>query len=271
MKQSSNICKFAVLPQLDTLSVICFIQESNPETISCNVRLDAHRAILVAEGSGDFLFDGIRTPFHSGMLVFGFKGEHFTTRATENCTFLYISFDGTRADELFRRFEIAKYNRSFDGQDNLCPLWRESLSRAADDTIDLAAESMLLHAFTRISSRQSAQSGLISDILKISDSNFHNPNLTLNAIAEDLGYNPKYLSSVFRKKMGVTYSDYLKSLRIKYAVTLFDHGIYSVKNVALLSGFSDPLYFSTVFKQNIGVAPKDYVRKISGDTTPEEE
>ena len=270
MKQLANICKFTVLPQLDTLSVFCFIQESDPETIGRNIRLDSHRAILVAEGSGDFVFDGIRTPFHSGMLVFGFKGEHFTTRTEEDCTFLYISFDGTRADELFRRFEIVKYNRTFDGQDSLCPLWRESLSRASDDTIDLAAESMLLHAFTRISSRQNKQSTLISDILKISDANFHNPNLTLTGMAEDLGYNAKYLSSVFRKKMGVTYSDYLKSLRIKYAITLFDHGIYSVKNVALLSGFSDPLYFSTVFKQNIGVAPKDYVRKLMGGSAPEE-
>lgn len=268
MGQSSNICKFAVLPQLDTLSVICFIQESDSEIMATTTRLDSHRAILVAEGSGRFVFDGTRTPFQPGTLVFGFKGEVFSVRPTEACTYLYISFDGTRADELFRRFEIAKYNRAFPGNDNLLPLWKESLSRASEDTIDLAAESMLLYAFTRISSRQSKQSGLISDILRISDANFHNPNLTLSSIAEDLGYNAKYLSSVFSRKMGVTYSHYLKSLRLKYAVTLLDHGINSVKNVALLSGFSDPLYFSTVFKQDIGISPKEYAARLSAEGKP---
>ena len=62
--------------------------------------------------------------------------------------------------------------------------------------------------------------------------------------------------------MGITYSEYLKNLRIKYAISLFEHGIESVKNVAFLSGFSDPLYFSTVFKSNIGVPPKEYKNKI---------
>jgi AraC-like DNA-binding protein len=44
-------------------------------------------------------------------------------------------------------------------------------------------------------------------------------------------------------------------------VSLLEHGIDSVKNVALLSGFSDPLYFSTVFKKDIGISPKEYMKK----------
>ena len=47
-------------------------------------------------------------------------------------------------------------------------------------------------------------------------------------------------------------------MRLKFAVSLFDNGIDSVKNVALLSGFSDPLYFSTTFKKIMGKTPKEY-------------
>ena len=53
----------------------------------------------------------------------------------------------------------------------------------------------------------------------------------------------------------------INSPEIKYAVSLFDHGIDSVKNVALLSGFQDPLYFSSVFKNVIGVSPTQYIGK----------
>ena len=58
--------------------------------------------------------------------------------------------------------------------------------------------------------------------------------------------------------MGLGYSEHLRNMRIKYAVSLLEHGIDSVKNVALLSGFSDPLYFSSVFKKTVGVSPRDY-------------
>ena len=64
--------------------------------------------------------------------------------------------------------------------------------------------------------------------------------------------------------MGTSYTEYLRMLRLKYAVSLLDHGLDSIKNVALLSGFSDPLYFSTVFKQALGVSPKEYVDKLKG-------
>ena len=80
-----------------------------------------------------------------------------------------------------------------------------------------------------------------------------------SAIAEELAYNAKYLSHAFKEKMQMTYSEYLRSLRIKYAISLFDHGIDSIKNVALLSGFIDPLYFSNVFKKSVGTSPKTYI------------
>ena len=57
-------------------------------------------------------------------------------------------------------------------------------------------------------------------------------------------------------------SEYLRTVRIKHAVMLFDHGLDSVKNVALLSGFSDPLYFSSVFKAEVGISPKEYKERL---------
>ena len=77
-----------------------------------------------------------------------------------------------------------------------------------------------------------------------------------------LSYNPKYVSHIFKERMNLGYSEYLRTLRIKYAVSLIEHGIDSVKNVALLSGFTDPLYFSTVFKKITGVSPKDYKSRL---------
>ena len=84
----------------------------------------------------------------------------------------------------------------------------------------------------------------------------------LSTVAERLGYSSKYLSHIFKKQMGMGYTEYLQTYRIRYAVSLFEHGLDSIKNVALLSGFTDPLYFSTVFKKQFGVSPASYIQKI---------
>jgi len=258
-----NICKFITPSLPDALTVSCFILETDPDVICRTCQLSCHRAILVVQGEGRFHFDSTETVFAPGMLVFGFKGETFTTVCRGSCEYLYIGFDGTRAEAMFRRFHITAQLRSFPGFDGLIPLWSESLSRASQQTIDLASESMLLYAFSRLSGSTAERNGLISQIVRLSEERFSDPDFSVTTVAETLGYNVKYISHVFKEKMGVGYSEYLRTLRIKFAVSLFDHGIDTVKNVALLSGFHDPLYFSTVFKKELGLSPKDYCSRSS--------
>ena len=74
-----------------------------------------------------------------------------------------------------------------------------------------------------------------------------------------------HLCRLFKKEMGVGFSEYLRDKRVNYARTLFDHGIDSIKNVALLSGFNDPLYFSSVFKKVTGDSPSQYILKQGSD------
>ena len=100
----------------------------------------------------------------------------------------------------------------------------------------------------------------------MTEKHFRDPKLSLEQIAKKIGYNPKYLSHYFKKKMNVSYSEYLRLFRFKYAISLFELGISSVKNVALLSGFSDPLYFSNAFKKAIGISPKDFILKRAEGT-----
>jgi AraC-like DNA-binding protein len=142
--------------------------------------------------------------------------------------------------------------------DGMIPLWNESLLRASGDTVDLAAESMLLFTFSRLTDSRGSQGQMISRILARIDERFTEPGFTIAALAQEMGYSPKYMSSVIKHKTGTGFSEYLQKRRISYAVTLFDHGLDSVKNVAFLSGYADPLYFSTAFKRHTGLSPREY-------------
>ena len=141
----------------------------------------------------------------------------------------------------------------------------DCLLSTPQENIDIVSESVLLHAFSRLSATFSNQNPTIQKIIQITEENLGNPELSLSQIAKEIGYNPKYLSHFFKENMNVTYGEYLRSLRFKYAISLFELGISSVKNVALLSGFSDPLYFSTAFKKSLGVSPKEFIALASSN------
>ena len=102
---------------------------------------------------------------------------------------------------------------------------------------------------------------LVNDILKFIEDNFTDASLSLQSAASELGYNAKYISRIFKENLGVTFSEYLKNVRIQHASFLMEQGITAIKNVAILSGYSDPFYFSNVFKKTIGISPSEYVKK----------
>ncbi len=255
---NKNICKFSTPLISSSLWTHLFILESDEEIMKRRITLNENRVYLISKGEGTLIINSKEQVFQTGDLIFGFKGDEIRAEKTNKCEYMYIDFDGTRSQELFRRFGIIDSNRIFSGFDGLIPFWHESLSRASSENIDLSAESILLYTFSRLSVSTPKGNPLINKIIEFSEENFKENDFSISVIAEELGYNVKYLSHIFKEKTGVTYSEYLRDLRIKYAISLFDHGLDSVKNVAILSGFSDPLYFSTVFKKCIGVTPKEY-------------
>lgn len=260
--KDKNICKFPISDLSDVLFTSCYVRESNMETMKTVTRLQYYRMLLVLQGEGTLRFEERTVGFKAGDLIFGFPNEKFYMVDGLNSIYAYIDFNGVRATELLRRFDIDLYHRAFSGFDGLIPLWEESLSRASEQTIDLAAESIVLYTFSRLYGNTSERSSIIGRIMELTENHFTDAKFGISKIAEDISYNPKYISHLFSEKTGTTYSEYLRTLRIRHAVSLFDHGIQSVKNVAFLSGFSDPLYFSNVFKKQIGVSPKEYIANL---------
>ena len=94
---------------------------------------------------------------------------------------------------------------------------------------------------------------------KYIDDNFTDPGLSLNSIGKELQYNPKYISGLFKEKMGIGINEYINTARCQQACTLIDQGLSCVKEISALSGYNDALYFSKVFKKRIGVSPKQYI------------
>ena len=259
--KSRNICKFITETSAEKIEVHRFIYESNQEIIKAVKKVKSNRIILIKQGTGKLAVDGCLFAFEPGSLIFVFEGEEICVDSSKECEYMYMDFGGLRAQTLFGRFLISRHNRCFENFDGLLPLWYDGLYRASGENLDLVAEGILLYTFSRLTSGTDEKNTLIGKILEITEERFNDPELSVAAIAEELCYNSKYISHIFKEKMGLGYSEHLRNMRIKYAVSLLEHGIDSVKNIAILSGFSDPLYFSTVFKKTVGVSPKEYKKR----------
>ena len=258
--KTQNICKFPSDSSDEALSTRCFVYESAPENFREPKRLPSHRLLLVAGGSATFSVNGEPISCRMGDLLFFFEGETRALTCHEEMTCMYVDFSGIRASELFRRFGIHRSRRLFGGYGGLIPLWKETLARSSADTLDLVAEGILLLTLSRMSEEESVRNSTVTEMLEYTEHHFTDPSLSITLLSEKLSYNPKYLSHLFKKEMGMGYSEYLRDLRLNYARGLLDHGLDSIKNVALLSGYADPLYFSEVFKKVVGMSPKEYIQ-----------
>lgn len=82
--------------------------------------------------------------------------------------------------------------------------------------------------------------------------------LSLHTQADELGVNASYLSSLFKKEIGTTYTAYVNKKRIEHAKQLLISTNHQIQNIAQQCGILDLNYFSKVFKKYVSVTPVRY-------------
>lgn len=87
--------------------------------------------------------------------------------------------------------------------------------------------------------------------------------ITLEQAARMVYLSPPYLSRVFKKETGVTFNEYLNSVRIGKAKELLGRPDLRLTDIALMVGYEDQSYFTKVFKRIAGCAPSQYRNQIS--------
>lgn len=82
--------------------------------------------------------------------------------------------------------------------------------------------------------------------------------ITLNSIADSVGFSKYYISRLFKQHTGVTIIDYLIKVRLDKAKELLKTGEYSIKQISFMVGYSEPNYFTWSFKKYLGISPIKY-------------
>lgn len=101
-----------------------------------------------------------------------------------------------------------------------------------------------------------------TEIEKLIHSQLDNPDLSLVKVAEQLGFTPNYVSVLIKKKLGMTFQDYVITQRMNKAKVLLLSTSMKIYEVALAVGMEDVNYFSVRFKQIVGVTPKQFQKGV---------
>ena len=89
--------------------------------------------------------------------------------------------------------------------------------------------------------------------------------LTLEMVASKVFVNPKYFSHVFKKEVGIAFTEFVINLRVQYACRLLETTNYPAYRISIECGFSDPSYFNRVFCSQMSMTPQTF-RKVKHGT-----
>lgn len=103
---------------------------------------------------------------------------------------------------------------------------------------------------------------VISRAASYIDANYSS-DLTLSMMAKRTGRSPNYFCQLFKKELGVSFIEYLNSVRIEKAKELLDNTDMMDYEIAVRVGYKEGKYFSVIFKKITGMSPRQYRNRVS--------
>ena len=91
---------------------------------------------------------------------------------------------------------------------------------------------------------------------------YYNKDLKLHRLARLLYLNENYLGRLFRKKTGVSFSEYVNSIRLRQACRLLREGTDTVLAISLAVGFNHVAYFNRLFQRKMKKSPLQYRKQF---------
>ena len=95
----------------------------------------------------------------------------------------------------------------------------------------------------------------LSNLNKLISENIGNSDYQIDELCKDMAMSRSLFYNKLKALTGESPSEFIRTKRLKYAQSLLEKGIYTVREVSEMAGFNDVKNFSTLFKKETGVTP----------------
>lgn len=137
---------------------------------------------------------------------------------------------------------------------------QEPVGIACEDALKTWFAERLSIISDNLASLRGDQGTKIADVIAYIHAHYAE-DITLSDAADGVYLNAAYLSRLFKKETGKTFSDYLTEVRIEAAMRLIESSNLFIYEIARQSGYRNLKYFYKVFKKVKGYSPNELRRK----------
>lgn len=131
------------------------------------------------------------------------------------------------------------------------------------ETAMAAVETLTEQLLKQILARQATNTNQLMSMAKeYILEHIDNDQLNLEQVSQYVGLSRIYFCKRFHQSEGISFSNYLKNIRIERAKQLLRKKRMKILEVGNAVGFSNPKYFSFVFKQATGFTPLEYQKQL---------
>jgi len=252
-----------------------YMPKMTKEQSQYNFLIDYYSCFLLLSGSGFYYTkDNVKIPIHAGDFVQRIPGVCHSTEIIPDGNWLefFISFGRTTYDYLcslnLLPIDTAVMKVSYDdstihGFSRLL----EQLKEIKDVELpffSLKAQEMVLTLLCqtpKASSNDSLKESL-EEACRILSSDV-NKTISLEEVAASVHMSYENFRKQFRKCTGISPSQYRIEQKMKHAKLMLLSGV-SIKETALLTGYSDAYSFTKQFTYSVGISPGRFKLSING-------
>ncbi len=109
---------------------------------------------------------------------------------------------------------------------------------------------------------------LMERMMKIINKHIDDKSLNVEKLSQEVGVSRAHLHRKMKDMIGMTPSDFIRTIRLRRACELLRKGDIEVTQVAYTLGFTSQPHFSSVFKKFVGVSPSEYRAKWEAGKAP---
>ncbi len=224
---------------------------------------DETRIVVVVDGSFDERYEKHSRRCEPGLAIFRPAGElHSERYDSGGGTYVSVALSAEACDQPTLQDVLARL-----GPDVRSPAIRALGSRLADEILHadrwsaLSVQGLSLEIVAAMSRRTAEQHGrqprFIASVCEMLR-NDRSTRWTLEGIAAVTDVAPATVSRAFRRHVGMSIGDYLRSLRVEEARRLIVSTERTLADIAAETGFSDQSHLTRSFRRVLGIAPSTY-------------
>lgn len=101
----------------------------------------------------------------------------------------------------------------------------------------------------------------LQQAMDVVEKHMMNTDFSVELLVKEMGYSRSNLYLKLKEITGLSSSEFIRNIRLKRAVQLFEQSDLSVKEIMYMTGFNTASYFSKCFKKQFGVIPSEYIKQ----------